>query len=292
MARRRHYAAPLAVYREPGERISFGDIFQSQHLIDVHVGESTSALGGGPMDRRVAERIAKQNNLALTDLHSESILVYTPAMKQHKDRHDVLGRGSNMKLDAPNRAILLTDSCAVDTALVVGRDGRRKRGRLLFAPIVPAGDADVSRLTEKPVWGRFPLPRLMNDESAVAELRYCFMVDVRDVHDDQRISSLDGETAEELEVAWNAYALRRGPLATARNADKVAAILADDAHDSEPAAMIEDALNIAWRLEGSLSSVAETSESDTDELDQLITDLKRLEETARAAHESLSQARN
>jgi hypothetical protein len=292
----RHYAPSLVVYRSPDERVSFGDIFESDYLIDIHVDSNTSALGGGPMDRRVAERIAKQNNLSLTDDESERILVYTPAMQQHRDRFDVLGRGTTMKLTTPNRGILLTDSCAVDTALVVDRDGRRKRGRLLFAPVVPARDDDVDRLTEKPVWGRFPLPRADSfDGGAVAELRYCFMVDVRDVCAEHRILALDEEAADELEVAWNAYALRRGPLATERNAVKLEASLPgtsdDPSHADGPTEMIEEALNVAWRLEGTLSEAAETAEFDIDKLNHLAADLKELEEAARIAHERLSNVR-
>jgi hypothetical protein len=283
------------VYRDPDERVSFGDIFEREFFIDVHVDSKTSPLGGGPMDRRVADRIASQNHLELNDLESDEVLVFTPALGQLKEQFDVLARGSNMKLPAPNRAILLTDSCAVDTALVVDRHGRRKRGRLLFAPVVPAGDDDVARLTQKPVWGRFPLQKSTNFAGAVAELRYCFMVDVRDVLPEHRIVSLDEDGTEELEVAWNAYALRRGPLATERNAAKLSDSLRSDA-DTEsdtvgPAEMIEEALNVAWRLEGSLSEAAETPELDSTKLDRLATDLSELEEVARSARERLSDVR-
>jgi len=52
--------------------------------------------------------------------------------------------------------------------------------------------------------------------------------------------------------------------------------------------MIEEALNVAWRLEGSLSEAAETPELDSTKLDKLATDLSELEEVARSARERLS----
>ena len=108
-----------------------------------------------------------------------------------------------MKHQAPNRAILLTDSCAVDTALTVDREGRRMRGRIQFAPVIPASDdAEIEALLTQPVYGRFPLPVCDTFEhGAVAELRYCFMADVRDVRANDRILALTADALEELEVA-------------------------------------------------------------------------------------------
>ncbi len=284
------------MYRDPGDNpISFGDIFESVHLIDIHVGSDASALGGGPMPRRAAERIAEHNNLELTD-SGDMIPVYTPAMKQHPEKFHVLGRGSTMKLDAPIRAILLTDSCAVDTALTVDRRGRRAQGRLLFAPVVLTDDAHLKRLIEKPVFGRFPLPKAEIFDGAIAELNRCFMVDVRDVSLDDRILGLTEEASEELEVAWNAYALRRGPLVTERNVAKLASIIAGGSSDPSepdgPAEMIGEALNVAWRLEGgSLRAAAESQQLDTETIDQLIADLVELEAATRKARERLSRVR-
>lgn len=291
MARWRHHASALAVFEEPDERISFGDIFESDHLIDIYVGSDARALGGGPMPRAAAERIAAHYNLGLTD-DADMLAVYTPAMEQHPDAFAVLGRGSSMKIEGPNRAILLTDSCAVDTALVVDRRGRRKHGRLLFAPIVPAAKGDVERLTKQPVFGRFPLEGCQHFEhGAIAELRYAFMVDARAVNVDHRILGLDDETAEDLEVALMAYALRRGPLATERNVERLAQIITQsNSSDLERfAEMVGEVLNISWRLEGALDSAAATSPLDAEKLGRLAADLKALEEAARAAHERLGQ---
>lgn len=283
------------MYRDPDEDpISFGDIFESEHLIDVYAAGETRALGGGPMDRRAAKKIAEQNNREFTDLQSEQVPLYTPAMAQHPDSFDVLARGSNMKLEAPNRAILLADSCAVDTALVRDREGRRKRGRVLFAPVVPAEEGEVERLTEHPQYGRFPLASCETFEhGAIAELRYCFMFDVRVVNEDDRILALDDEALEDLEVAFTAHALRRGPLATERNVERLAAIVAAESDPSKLEGLAEtigEVLNIAWRLEGSMNDAAESPPLDPEKLDRLAADLHELEEAARAARERLTQA--
>jgi hypothetical protein len=132
----------LIVYTDPGDDpISFGDIFESVHLIDIFVRSDASALGGGPMPRGAAEKVARQMNL---ELAGGDIAMYTPALEQRPEQWYVLGQGATMKLDAPIRAILLSDSCAVDKALGINRDGGgRTQGRLLFAPVVPVTDAQL-----------------------------------------------------------------------------------------------------------------------------------------------------
>lgn len=283
------------MYRDPGERISFGDIFQSEHLIDVHVGAETRALGGKPLQRTTVAKIARGNNLELID-PGDPLPVYTPAMSQHPDSFAVLARGSNIKLEAPNRAVLIADSCAADTALVRDREGRRSRGRLLFAPVVPPGkDDDIERLAKEPIFGRFPLAARTEifPNGAIVELRHCFQVDVRDINAEDRILSLTEEILEDLEVAWNAHALRRGPLATEHVVSDLADLLKEGFSQAEETAhAVLEALNIAWRLEGgSLSDVAESSSLEREKLDRLVADLRELAEAARTAHERLSDGR-
>jgi hypothetical protein len=259
------------VYQEPDEQISFGDIFESEHLIDVHARADTAALGGGPMEQTVAQKIAKAMSKELTDLGG-GIPMYTPA----------------------NRAILLTDSCAVDTAMIVDRKGRRKRGRLLFAPVVLADEGEVERLLDQPQFDRFPLsPCDAFEHGAVAELRHCFMVDVRDLSEDDRITALDNEAAEDLEAAFAGYALRRGPLATERNVERLAELIAaelDPAKLEGVAELIGEVLDVAWRLESAVDDVA-GSELSREKLDRLAGDLLTLEDVTRRARELLSSGR-
>jgi hypothetical protein len=293
----------LIVYREPGDSpISFGDIFESTHLIDVHVRADAKALGGGNMPRAFAEKISRALGRGITE-PSEHVAVYSPALEQHADRFHVLGQGANMKLDVPVRALLLSDSCAIDTALGVQRDGRRVHGRLLFAPVVPASDEQLDSLEQTPIFGRFPLAkskRLWSTSAlggssgddlpsgAVAELRHCFMVDARDVRLDDRILVLTEDGTEDLEAAWNAFALRRGPLVIEHNVHKLALALGADSAAASAIDAVEQALISAWRLEGALSGAADAAASDTSALDQLAMDLKELGEIAKDAHDRLA----
>jgi len=297
------------VYRDPGEEISFGDIFESDHLIDVYAAGDTRALGGGPMPRGGAERLAAAVNrelsdaesellpvyspkLVLTDTDSELLPVYSPTVDQHADKHHALAHASNMKLQAPTRAILLTDSCAVDTALVVGRSRRRKRGRLLFAPVVPAAEGDVERLTDMPTFGRFPLAACDTFEhGAIAELRYCFNVDVAELRADDRILALTDDATEDLEVAWAAQTLRRGPLATERNAERLTERLQTLSYGDPQgtAEAISQAVDVAWLLESHLDAASDAaSELTSETIQNLDAVLRRLEDAACEARRRLS----
>jgi hypothetical protein len=295
MARRRHHAPAVAVYRDPGEDpISFGDIFEGEHLIDVHARLQTRRLGGGNMPRTAAEKISKAVNRPLAD-PGENVPMYTPALPQRQEDFHVLAfGGATMKGDEPLRAILLSDSCAIDTALGVER-GRRAQGRLLFAPIVPTTKEAVEALDKHPLFGRFQLNEAPGKFSwATAELRDCFMVDARDVRTEDRILTLDAEAATDLEVSWDACALRRGPLAVSHNIAKLASALAGEGGDPEEHAKtvekLEEMLLIAWRLEGGLlRAVADAPAPDRAALQQILEELQKIEETARGACERLSE---
>ena len=175
------------------------------------------------MPRTAAEKISKAVNRPLAD-PGENVPMYTPALPQRQEDFHVLAfAGATMKGDEPMRAILLSDSCAIDTALGLER-GRRPQGRLLFAPIVPATKETVEALDDEPLFGRFPLEAAPGKLGwATAELRDCFMVDARDVRIEDRILTLNAEAAADLEVSWDACALRRGPLAVSHNIAKLAA---------------------------------------------------------------------
>jgi hypothetical protein len=284
------------VYRDPGEDpISFGDIFEGEHLIDVHARLRTRRLGGGNMPRTAAERISRTVNRPLSD-PGDTVPMYTPALPQRpEDFHALAFGGATMKGNEPLRAILLSDSCAIDTALGTER-GRRAQGRLLFAPIVPTTKEAVEALDDEPLFGRFPLNTAQGRFGwATAELRDCFMVDARDVRKEERILTLTAEAAEDLEVSWDACALRRGPLAVSHNIAKLARALAGEGGDPEERAgaveMVEEMLLIAWQLEGGLlRAVADAPAPDRAALEQIVDELKKLEAVARAAHEQLSAA--
>jgi hypothetical protein len=129
---------------------------------------------------------------------------------------------------------------------------------LLFAPLSTVSAEKWLSLTQQQDFGRFPLPadrRL--PEHTVAEMGGCFMVDARDVknHADSRVLSLGEALAEELEVRWDAYATRRGPLAYGRNTLKLASLLSGGgqpaAQQQAAADAIADTLDLAFFIEGS-----------------------------------------
>jgi hypothetical protein len=297
MARWRHHAPALTVYRVPGEDpISFGDIFEGEHLIDVHAKLETRPLGGGDTPRVTTERILKKFNRPLTGSDPE-VPVYSPALPPLAESfHALAFGGKRMKEDGPLRAILISDSCAVDTALGDER-GRRPQGRLLFAPIVSATKAQITKLEETGVFGRFPLPAADEPPFAggVAELRDCFMVDARDVRRDDRILTLTDDAADDLEAAWDACVLRRGPHAVAHSVAKLARALAgEDGNPEDEAEKVEviiEALIVAWRLEGGvLRAAADSRALEPAVIQQIVDELKELEKLARAAHERLAPA--
>lgn len=282
------------MYQNPGADVSFGDIFEGEHFVDVYAKLETRPLGGGDTPRVTTERILKKFNRTLSP--GDPVPVYSPALPPLKESfHALAFGGARMKGDRRLCAILISDSCIVDTALGEER-GRRAQGRLLFAPIVTAAEAQVRQLQERRVFGRFPLA--MNTEphfdGGVAELRDCFMVDARDVRAADRILSLTEEAAEDLEAAWDASAMRRGPHVVEHNVTKLARSLTGgdevSAADVEAVEMIAHALTTAWRLEGGLlRAAADDERPDPAALQRIVAELKTLEESARVAQERLTR---
>ncbi len=209
------------------------------------------------------------------------------------NRAYVLGRGTR------HYAILITDNCLVDTALGQGREAGSPKGRLLFAPITPAAEKDLGTVS----FGRFDLPAGDTVSAGIAELRKCFMVDARDVAavKDARLAALTPEFAEELEVRWNAFAARRGPLAATRNADKMVGVLTrrrdlegPTEDDVAVGRAVAEVLAQAWRLEGrDLEAVAGAFSDNADgrsALEALERSLRRLSDQAAKAADALAGA--
>jgi hypothetical protein len=196
--------------------------------------------------------------------------------------------------------VLITDNCAVDTALGQDRKNTEPKGRLLFAPVTEASQEDIDPAS----FGRFGMPGWEGHLPAgIAELRRCFMVDARDVaaHKGDRVASLGAAAAEDLELRWNAYAARRGPLASTRNAEKLAALLArargnGDLLDPEKdlTRSVAQAMATAWRAEAALEAAAAAYDAGEDgdrEIEALITVLRDVSADTLAAAEGFSSAR-
>jgi hypothetical protein len=183
---------------------------------------------------------------------------------KERDRF-ALGHAS-MPAEEARRAVILTDDCAIDTALAQGRERRSVGGRLLFAPLRQV-DADThEKLRERPDFGRFPLPSSQRfGAEAVVELRHTFMVEAQHIkaHASDRVLAATTALAEELEAHWNAYAARRGPIAYERNCLKLAELVGapgsvDEQHERD-AFSVATLLDRVWRLEGGDLEVASTA---------------------------------
>jgi hypothetical protein len=263
------------VYVAPGDDVSFGDIFAVEFLHDVHLRADAVLMGTKDIPAKYGGG-----------------LTYGPGYA--RNRAFVLAHG------APFRSILITDNCVIDTNLSQGRGSLRPSGRLLFAPVIPADD---DAMTTK-AFGRFPLPAGEPDfPQAVVELRRCFMVDSRDVadHVGNRIAGLSMEVAEDLEVRWNAFAARRGPLAAARQSEKLCGLLARARDDEAPneaelaiGRAVANAFASAWRIEGSaleaVGSAFDEGAPGQAELHELHAQLRALAEDAVQAARLLSDA--
>ena len=257
-------------YLEPRSEVSFGDIFDVDFLHDVHLRADAVLMGPYQVPQKFGGGWA-----------------YGP-MYGGKDKSLVLGHGKRY------RAILITDNCVIDTALAQREQaGGRPKGRLLFAPILES-PGDASPITH---FGRFPLPAWESKlPPGVAELRRCFMVDSRDVadHVSNRLASLEDDRAEQLEIRWNAFAARRGPLAATRNSNKLAGLLARRRGEEQPTEdelalgiSVAESLTSAWRLEGSeleaVGDAFDAAQNGAEEIWALEAGLRKLADEAQRA---------
>lgn len=284
------------MYEEPAQLLSFGDIFEREYFIDVFLRSDASVMGDLPLPAAYRSRLARALNADVED-SDEEIIIYAREFRPRRGRNYVLGRGSVVDQGSLQRAVLLTDDCAIDMALGRQRRGRRIRGRLLFAPISTSNREQITAMRERPVFGRCALPPGDRFDGGLVELGRCFMVDVRDVNDGDRLCSLGAELREDLEAAWSAAAVRRGPLVAQRNCQKLAQALAGsggiaDQHAID-ASLVADALGAAWRAEGGpLARAAAAVDQDNladAPINELISDLRLLAEFGQRAADSLQR---
>jgi len=238
------------VWTSPDHGAHFGDVFQADFLLDTHVRAGAGPLGKGQMSAKDAAKLA-----ALTDRStSGNIDIYSPAFSGTE------GFALTRASAASGTAMLVSDSCAVASALAQGREKRSVGGRLLFVPITVAPrPGQWERLSGLVDFGRLALePHASWSEGAIAELRYCFMVDARDVkaHLGTRLSALTTEGADQVAARWSAFATRRGPDAYEQSTAKLAHVLARriELEESDEHFSVSDAvalaLDAAWTLEG------------------------------------------
>lgn len=239
------------MWTAPEADVRFGDVFSADFLLDLFVRADAVALGRGQLSARQAAKLG-----SVTPEVSGNVELFSPAFGG--DAGFALGHAAS----SSGVAMLVSDSCAVSTALVQG--GRQKRsvgGRLLFVPLLcDVTPALLERLADRPDFGRLPLERHAAwPDGAVAEMRSCFAVDARDVkaHMNARVAALTDAGAALVAARWTAHSCRRGPDAYLRSTGKLARLLAARVGAAEPeqahleaADATADALDVAWALEG------------------------------------------
>lgn len=291
-------------YADPAADVVFGDIFEASFLRDVYARETTALMGGGTLPANLARKLGKWMGEQLPE---EDIGLYSPALTPKPGARFALAQATFLPAAETPRAIVVSDSCLVATALVQGRSQRSVGGRLLFAPLSVVEEEQWERLVRAEDFARFPLPATKRlPAHSVAELGSCFMVDARTVKDrvDARIASLTEALSEELEMHWSAYAARLGPRAFARNTLKLAFLLAGGQEPGDAEQDLTDALadvlDLAHFIEAKdLEDVSEAEEDvrfaggDPAQLTRpLLTDiighLRELSERAAAAADGLT----
>jgi len=229
------------VYQAPDSDVSFGDVFLSDSVFhDAYLMGDAANMGaytlrGGAFKEKFVAGIGRTLSRPV-EAPAEGFQFYSPAIPLGTEESGLLAHG------LPTHAIVLSDDCDIEEAF--GRGGAPPRGRLLFAAVTELPESVIGRLGREEPFDRFPLPKEDPWAGGAVELRRLFMVDVRAVNPDPgaRAVSLDRELATRLAVTWSAYATRRGPLAAAKNAGKVAQLLVDGGTGEDEATSAANAL--------------------------------------------------
>lgn len=275
-------------YAEPSKGVRFGDLFRGDTLFDAYLKSDAVALGSHVMGDQMRDRLAAHYNRP--DIREAvGALAFSGALPQKPEHDHLLAHGRHC------RAVLVTDDCAIESAY--GRDGAEPRGRLLFAAVRDASDADAEELAQTPSFDRFPLPAEQPhvETPGIVDLKRLFMVDVRDANPSFRFASLSDEAAEDFAVNWAAYVTRHGPLPGLKNAEKLAVLLAGGRGNNLEAAhvtaaeLISEIVNMAWRLEGdALELVSEAYERNTSGTEAINAVLQVVRQIAARASEATS----
>lgn len=265
------------------EPVAFGDMFSSDWLFDAFLHQDAVALRpvqmkGGAVGYAPVPAHGAQANNALVLAHGEKC-----------------------------RAILVSDDCEIETCLL----RRGGRGRLTFAAVTPwpkdpTAATDAERMT---TFRRHPLIPADGFEGGIAELFRLFAVTGTAILGTSgRILALHDDARAHLEQRWAAFATRRGPLAAAESATKLAHMLdalgnpgrieylvKGDAMPDESAIgaarAVARAIVQGWRVEGEvMQRVAAAHEARRDAVEEITAlegELRQLSEYAASAAEQL-----
>jgi hypothetical protein len=178
----------------------------------------------------------------------------------------------------PRAVLALNDDCNLQTITV-----RYGQGRILCAPIFDfdKDKTEAAKQRQTRAYGRFPLLAGEEFDGGIAELRYAFGVELKNASrvaelKDARRAALDPSARRKLESRWGAYTARRGPDVAQRTAEKLTALLPEDAASDDASKAVARLLAATWSLEGQIAdqidSVYERREAGVDRR-QLIADL-------------------
>jgi hypothetical protein len=276
------------MYRVPtqDEPVLFGDVFSSEWLFDAVLSRDAVPL------REVNLRGGARGYAPVT------------ACGPSTSGDLLLAHGNSC------RAILISDDFEVETCLI----RREGRGRLVFAAVAPWPEdhASADKAMRMTTFRRHPLEPADGFAGGIVEFFRLFAVTGTALLDKRnRVVALNEDARARLEQRWAAFATRRGPLAAADNATKLAHVL--DARgaterftlllegDALPTERVQDAAKAvartfvqAWRTEGEImQKIADAHEARTagaEAISALAGELQTLSGFAAEATELLQRA--
>jgi hypothetical protein len=264
--------------------LQFGDVCAAPFLADIRVSSDTLRVF----------RVADKEQLLGFPAYREST---------RKPNRLVVTVG-----DVMDRAIMLSDDCAIETAL--GRGQARAKGRIWFAPLRElVTEGEVKEVENVPsAYGRLLL-RPDNDSQThwVVELQRAFPADATSVRKALEgggrgflLHGLAREVADDLRARWAAVSTRCGPFVARDNANHIIDRLEARGVGTAEAENAADALvavaAASWVFEGSSLEAAGALRENTDKLsdaavDGMIEDLTVLRDRVLGALDILEEIR-
>ncbi len=188
----------------PYPTLSFGDVCSGFPWFDASLRADATALQIQEAPKRYAERWGVDRVDFFVPADGDAIPI-------PKATDYLLAHGQQFE-----EAVCVSDDCVIETAL--GRDSKKPRGQLLFAPVTALRESEAEALERN--LRRHPL-----GDDRVIELHRTFRVrsvDILETLDRLTRLSLTEAARASLAMRWAAHVCRAGPMVAMDNADKVA----------------------------------------------------------------------
>ncbi len=276
----------VAIPPAPPVGLGFGDVCAGRFLADVRANSDTIPVFMVPDNDHIFSFPVYRQSVRET-----SRLVVTAGQRQ-------------------TRAVVVSDSCSVETAL--GRGARKARGRIWFAPLRKLSKpGELKEIEATPdAYGRFLLGADADSEHRwVVELQSAFPVEAKSVREAVELADahfvlyrVEPDEAESLRARWAAVGVRCGPLVARDNTEHFLDAL--ESHGVPPgqamraARALVDVAAAGWVFEGSsLEAAGDLREgASTDRVitavDGLLAELGVLGERVRNAVDSIVLAKS